>query len=157
MRESFEFLVVDPLIVFPDPVRNDVVQLAGEVERMTVREVATMGQVHAEHRVARLHRSEVHRHVGLCPRVRLHVRVLGSEQLLGSRDGKRLGDIDELAATVVASARVALRVLVRHDRTGRFEHRPAHEVLGCDELESVSLTMGFVRDRGGNLGIGIGE
>ena len=109
VRESLEFLVVDPLIVFADPVRDDVVQLAGEVERMTVREVAAVGQVHAQHRVARLYGGEVHRHVGLRARVRLHVRVLGAEQLLGSGDRERLGDIHELAPAVIAPARIALR------------------------------------------------
>ena len=157
MREPLEFLVVDPLIVFANAVRDDVVQLAGEVERVAVREVSAVRQVHPQHRVARLHAGEVHRHVGLRARVRLHVGVFGAEQLLGSRDCERLGDVNELAAAVVAATRVAFGVLVRHHRSGGFENRPAHEVLRGDELEPVGLTMGFVLDGGGNLGIGLGE
>ena len=59
---------------------------------------------------------------------------------LGARDGERLGDVDELAAAVVAPARVALGVLVGHHRAGGFEDRPAHEVLRRDQLEPFGLT-----------------
>ena len=41
------------------------VELAGEVERVAVREVAAVREVHAEHGVARLQQREVDRHVGL--------------------------------------------------------------------------------------------
>ena len=129
MCQPLQFLVVDPLIVFADAIRDDVVQLAGEVERMTVGQVSAMRQVHAEHRVSRLHGGEVDRHVGLRARVRLHVGVLGAEQLFRSRDRQRLGHVHELASAVIATPRVSLGVLVRHHRTRRFEDRAAHEVL----------------------------
>ena len=47
----------------------------------------------------------VHRGVGLRAGVRLDVRVLGAEQRLGAVDRELLGDVDVLAAAVVASAR----------------------------------------------------
>ena len=144
LRELLELLVVDPLIVSADAVRHDVVQLAGEVQRVAVREMTAVGQVHAEHRIARLHRCEVHRHVGLRPGVRLDIRVFGAEERLGPRDGERLGHVDEFASSVVAPARVAFGVLVRHHRPGRFEYCPAHEVLRRDELEPFGLAARFV-------------
>ena len=54
--------------------------------------------------------------------MRLHVRVLGAEQLLGPVDGQLLGHVDELAAAVVAPARVALGVLVGEDGALGLEH-----------------------------------
>ena len=48
---------------------------------MAVRQVAAVREVHAEDRVARLEQREVDRHVRLRARVRLHVGVLGAEQL----------------------------------------------------------------------------
>ena len=42
--------------------------------------------------------------VGLAPGVRLHVGVLGAEELLGAVDGELLDHVDELAAAVVALA-----------------------------------------------------
>ena len=47
------------------------------------------------------------------PAVRLHVRVLGAEQLLRAIDGEFLDDVDHLAAAVVAPAGIPLGVLVR--------------------------------------------
>ena len=81
VREPLELVVVDPLVVLPHAVGDDGVELAGEIQRMAVREVAAVRQVHPEHRVARLQQREVDRHVRLRAGVRLHVGVLGAEQL----------------------------------------------------------------------------
>ena len=91
------------------------------------------------------------------PGVRLHVGVLGAEQGLRPGDRQRLDDVDLLAAAVVAPARVALGVLVREDRTGRFEDGAADEVLRGDQLEPVRLARGFRTDGGGHVGIDLGE
>ena len=88
-----QLVVVDPLVVLADAVGDDVEVLAREVERMAVRQVPAVGEVHAEDRVAGLERREEHRHVGLRARVRLHVGVLGAEERLGARDGERLDDV----------------------------------------------------------------
>ena len=66
-------------------------------------------QVHPQHGVAGLQHGEVDGHVGLRAGVRLHVGVLGAEELLGALDGEFLDDVDVLAAAVVAPARAALR------------------------------------------------
>jgi hypothetical protein len=157
VRELLQLLVVDPLVVFADAVRNDLVQLAREVERMTVGEMAAVREVHAEDGVAGLQQREVHRHVGLSARVRLHVGVLRAEQLPGARDGERLRDVDELAAAVVALARVALGVLVRHHGAGGLEDRLRDEVLGGDQLEAGVLPVLLAADRIGDLRVGVGQ
>ena len=157
VRQPLELVVVDPLIVLADAVGDDRVELAGEVERMAVGEMAAVGEVHAEHGVARLQQREIDRHVGLRAGVRLHVGVLGAEQLLGALDGQRFGDVHELAAAVVALAGVAFRVLVGQDRTGRLQHRLADEVLRGDQLEPGVLALDFVANGAGDLGIGLGE
>ena len=122
-----------------------------------MRQVAAVREVHAEHRVAGLQQRQVGAQVGLRAGVRLHVHVIGAEQFLGARDRERFGDVDELASAVVALAGIALGVFVRHHRAGRFEHGGADEVFGGDQLETVFLPARFVRDGGGNVGIGLGE
>jgi len=72
---------------------------------------------------------EVDRHVGLGTAVRLHVDMLGTEELFGTIDGETLGNVDVLAASVVSPPRIALGVLVRHDAAGRLENCLADEVL----------------------------
>jgi hypothetical protein len=124
-----------------------------EIERMAVGEVASVGQVHPEHGVARLQHREVDRLIGLAAGDRLDVGVLGAEQLLGPPDGKPFSLIHELATTVVASAGIALGVLVGQDRSRRFQNRLAHEVLGGDQLESRGLPLDLASDDIGHLGI----
>ena len=68
-----------------------------------------------------------------------------------------LGDVDELAAAVIALAGIALGVLVRHHRAGGFEHGGADEVFRGDQLEPFGLPPRFVGDGGGDFGIGLGE
>jgi hypothetical protein len=91
------------------------------------------------------------------PGVRLDVGVVGAEQLLHALERERLGDVDELAAAVVALTGQALGVLVRHHRAGRREHGRADEVLGGDQLQSRALALLFAPDRVGDRGVAARE
>jgi hypothetical protein len=152
-----QLVVVEPLVVFAHAVRHDVEVLAREVQRVAVREVAAVGEVHAEDRVARLQDGQVDRHVGLRARMRLDVGVLGPEECFGPIDRQRLDDVHVLAAAVVALARVAFCVFVREDRSGGLENRAADEVLGRDELEAGILPFDLVPDGVCHLGVGVDE
>ena len=147
VREALHLVVIDPLVVFAHAVRHDRVELAGKIQGVAVREMTAVREVHAQHRVARLQQGEVHRHVRLRAGMRLDVGVFGPEQVLGAGDRERLGDVDELASTVVPFARIPFGVLVRHHRSGCFENGLAHEVLRRDELEAGVLPMTLVRNR----------
>ena len=116
-----------------------------------------MRQVHAQDGIAGLEQREVDRHVRLGARVRLDVGVLGAEERLGALDGQRLGDVDELAAAVVAASRIAFRVLVGEDRPGGLEHGRADEILRGNQLEPGVLPMHFIADGPRDSGIGVGE
>ena len=94
---------------------------------MPVRQVAAVRQVHAEDRVAGLNHGGVGRLIGLRSGVRLHVGVLGAEELLGALARQVLDDVGELAAAVVALARIAFGVLVGEHAAGGFA-APLREV-----------------------------
>ena len=117
--------------------------------------MAAVREVHAENGVAGLQHRHVDGHVRLRAGVRLDVGVVCAEDLLGAIDGQRLGDVDELAAAVVALARIAFGVLVGEDAARRLQDRRAHEVLRRDEFESFFLAMQLVADRFGNFRIGV--
>ena len=121
---------------------------------MAVRQVAAVGEVHAEHGVARLEQREVHRHVRLRARVRLHVGVVGAKQRLGARDRGALDDVDEFAAAVIAPSRIAFGVLVRQHGAGRLEDGAADEVFRRDQLDAAVLPFALVADRLRDLGVG---
>ena len=112
-----------------------------------------MGQLESHHRVPRIEQRVVHGDVRLRARVRLNVRVLGAEQLHGALDGEPLGDVDMLAAAVVALARIALRVLVRKHRPLALQNRQRDEVLRCDHLERPLLALELQREHVGDLWI----
>ena len=91
------------------------------------------------------------------PCVRLHVRVLGAEELLGAVDRDRLDLVDDLAPAVVAPPRIALRVLVRRHRSDRLEHARPGEVLGGDQLDLAALALELLAEQTGDLGVELGE
>ena len=80
-----------------------------------------------------------------------------SNRRLGALDGEFLGDVDELAAAVVAPARIALGVFVGHHRALRLEHGAGDDVLGGDQLDLVALAAELELDGAGDLGIAVGE
>ena len=85
--------------------------------------------------------------------MRLHVDVLGPEELLAAGDGQLLGHVHHLAAAVVALARIALGVFVGEHRAHRFQHGFGDEVLGGDQLEVAGLALGLAADGLGDLRI----
>ena len=151
-------VVVDALGVLADAVGVDLVQLAAEVEGHAVGQVAAVGQVHAQDPVARLEHAEVGGHVGLGAAVGLDVDVLGArEQGEGALLGERLGDVDELAAAVVALARQALGVLVGQPAALGLHDRRRDVVLAGDELDVVVLAAALALHRLPQLGVDLGD
>ena len=95
-----------------------------------------------------------HALVGLGPGVGLHVGERAVEEFLRPRDGQTLGHVDEFAAAVVASRRIALRVLVGEHRTLRFQHCARDDVLRGDQLDSVLLAVQLLLDAVGEGVVG---
>ncbi len=153
LGDLLQVVVVDGLGFLGHAVRNDLVGLAGKVQRMTVREVSAMRQVQSENGVARLNDRGVSSHVGGRTRVRLHVGVLGAEELLGAIARQVLHHVGELASAVIALAGIALGVLVGEDRAGGFQHGFADKVLRGDQLQAFVLATFFVLDGLRDLGI----
>ena len=75
-----------------------------------------MWQLHSQNGVTRFNGSEVNAHIRLCPRVWLDVGVFRAEQFFCTFDGEGFGVVDEFAAAIVAAARIAFRVFIRHHR-----------------------------------------
>jgi hypothetical protein len=136
---DFDLGVVDLAGGRVEPVLHRVVELAGEVGLGAVGQMAAVGQAHAQHRIARLTQGHEHRRVGLGARVRLHIGIVGAEQLLARSMAKALGDVHVLAAAVVALGRIALGVLVGQHRALRLHHARARIVLGGDQLDVLLL------------------
>ena len=148
---------VDEAGLAVDAVADDVVELPREVDLEPVREVAAVVEPHGEDRVAGLEAAEVHGHVRLGARVRLHVRVLGAEERLRPVDRELLDLVDDLAAAVVAAARVTLGVLVRRHAPDRLEHGRPGEVLRGDQLDRPALALELAPDQLDEVRVDVGE
>ena len=157
LREPLQLVVVEHLVVLADPVRDEVVELAGEVHRRPVREMAALVERETEHGVARLEDRGVRGHVRLRAGVRLDVRVGRAEERLRAVDRELLGDVDPLAAAVVALAGQALRVLVGEPRPLGLHDGAESVVLAGDQLDLVVLSVPLTLHRRPQLRIDIGD
>src|SRR5262245_12318316 len=86
--------------------------------------------------------------------MRLHIGVFSAEQLPATGNCMTLCHIYELAAAVVAFARIPFRVLVRHHGAECLQHRNGSEILRSDQLDALVLTVRFVDDGIEDLMIG---
>ena len=129
-------------------VAGDLEELAAEVHRAAVGEVAAVRKRHAEQGITRRHQREIGRHIGLRTRMGLDIGRLGTEDPAYALDSQALHLIDELAAAVIALARIAFGVLVGEHRSLRFEHGTADVVLGGDHLQAVLLARELLLGRG---------
>ena len=89
--------------------------------------------------IRRLKCGHVYGDVCLRAGVRLHVDVLGAEELLRAVNGKLLGLIHEFAAAVIALRAVAFGVLICQDRARRLQDRLGNEILRGDEFDAGGL------------------
>ena len=96
---------------------------------MPVCEVSTVREVQPQDGIAGLNERGVSRHVGGRAGMRLHVGVLGPEELLGAIARQVLDHVGEFASAVIALAGIAFCILVGEDGARGFEHGLADEVL----------------------------
>ena len=83
--------------------------------------------------------------VGLRSGVRLHVDVLGVEELFGAVAREVFHFIGILAAAVITLARIAFGVLVGEDAAGGFEDRFRGEILARDQFDLAVLPARFLQ------------
>src|SRR5262249_7891416 len=70
-RDALQLVVIDLLPLFRNTVVSDFVTKPGKIQRMTVRQMTTVRQVHSQNLIAILDRREIHGHVRLRAAVRL--------------------------------------------------------------------------------------
>jgi len=64
-REPLDFIVVDGFGIFSHAIRDEFVGLARKIQRMPVRQVATMRQIHSQHGYAGLERGHINGNIRL--------------------------------------------------------------------------------------------
>ena len=141
------------LVVAAHAVGHRLEPFARHVDRRAVAEMAAGGEIEPHEGVAGLHQREEDFRVGGGAGMRLHIGEPAAEQLGHPLDRQTLGDVDELAAAVVALARQAFGIFVGEHRALRFQNGARDDVLRGDQLDLVALPAEFEPDRFGDLGI----
>jgi hypothetical protein len=155
--EPLDLLHVDEVIVAAHAVGHDLEPAARHVDRRAVSEMAAGGEVQPHEGVAGLHQRHEHFGIGGGAGMRLHIGEGTAEQPGHPLDRQPLGDIDELAAAVIALPRQAFGVLVGQHGPLCFEHGAADEVLRRDQLDLIALAAEFKGDDIGDLRIAVGQ
>ncbi|MPL75491.1 hypothetical protein SDC9_21315 [bioreactor metagenome] len=155
--EGADLVIVEPAVLLAHAILDRVEPLARLVRARAVGQVTAGVEAHAEDGVAGREQRVEHALVRLAARVRLHVDEFAAEELLGAVDCQVFGNVDELAAAVIALARVALGILVRHHRALGLHHRLRDDVFRGDQLDLVALAAEFVGDRFPDVGVAGGK
>ena len=140
-----------------DLVGRDVVELARKVDLHAVGEVPAVREGKPHKGVASTCESMHHSRVCGRTRVGLHVRVVSTEKGLRTLNCQVFRDVHELAATVVALARVALGVFVRENRPLGLKNRPRNKVLARDHFKGGLLAVQFLIENLGDLRVDRGN
>ena len=157
LREAVEFVVVDGFGIFRDAVSDEVVGLAGKIQRMAVSEMAAVGEIHAENGIAGLQRGHIDGDIGLRAGMRLHIGVIGAEERFGAIDGELLGDVHEFAAAVIALAGIAFGVFIGEHRAHGFHHRFGDAIFRGNQLDAGGLAANFFAQHRGDFRIDFRE
>ena len=119
--------------------------------------MSAMVEGKTEHGVARLDERLVDGCIGLCAGVRLHVDVFGTKQALATLTGNGFDLVNLLAATIVATSRIAFGILVGQHGTLSLKHGTRHEVFGGDHLQAVLLSRQLSVEYLGDFGVCFGD
>ena len=156
-RLGADLVEIQHLVLLAHAIGDGVEPLARHVHGRAVGQVTAGIQVETQEGVAGLQQGQEHGLVHLAAGIGLHVGKVRAEQFLRALDRQRFGDVDELAAAVIAFAGITFGILVRHDRTLRFKHGGADDVFRGDQFDLFALTAKFGRDGAEDLGIAGGQ
>src|SRR4051794_40026273 len=124
-RERGDLIEIEAVRVACYSIRDELIEDAADVQLHAVREMPAMSEIQAKDNIARFEGCEIDSRICLRAAVRLNVSEFSSEELLCAVDRQLLDDVDELAAAIVASTRVALSVFVGEYTAGRLHDRGA--------------------------------
>src|SRR5215831_7212673 len=120
-------------------------------------EMPASREVQSHKRVAGLHQRHKNFGVGGSAGMRLHIGEAAPEQPCCALDRQPLGNVDELAAAVIAFSRQALGVFIGEHGALRLKHGAADDILRCDQFDIVALAAEFELYRLGNFRIAFAE
>ncbi len=148
---------VDAPVLGAHAVLRGLEPFARDVGARAMGQVPAGGQRHAEDRVARLEQRQIHRLVGRGAGMRLNIGEAAIEQRLGPLDRQAFGNVDKLAATVIAPTGIALGVFIGQHRALRLEHPARDDILAGDQLYLRLLAVQLAGDGFRQFGVRVSK
>ena len=112
-----------------------------------MRQMPACSEAETQHRISGLDHRPVRRHICLSAGVGLYVRGFRTKQFLCARYGKRLDLVNIFTSAVVSASGVTLRVFIGQDAARSRKDRFRNDVLRCDQLNILSLSLQFPAQR----------
>ena len=156
-RLGADLVHVQQLVLLAHAIGNHVEPFARHVDRRAVGQVATRVEIQPHEGIAGFQQRQEHRLVHLRARIGLNIGEFTAEQFLGALDRQGFGDVDELAAAVIAFAGIALGIFVGQHRALRLQHREADDVFRGDQFDLVALAAQLVGDGTEQFGVAGGK
>jgi len=157
LREPLDRLHVDQMIVRAHAIGDGLEPFARKIDRRTMGQMSARREIEPQKDIARLQQGQEYGLIRLAAGIWLHIGEFAVEQAADTLDCQRFGNIDELAAAIIAPARIAFGIFIRHDRALRFEHGVRDDIFRGDQFDFMLLTAELQLDRLGDFRIGIGE
>jgi len=136
LGQRLDLLHVDAVVILAHRVGNWLEPLARQVHGRTVRQMAAGGEIEAHEGVSGRRERQEHRLVRLAAGVGLHIGEAAAKKLLRAINREVFGDIDILAAAVIALARIAFAYLLV--RTEPWASNTARETMFSEAISSIS-------------------
>ena len=112
-----------------------------------------MREVHGEDAITGLQHAKVNGHICLTTAMRLHIYMLGAEELSCAIDCELLGFVHMLASAIPTAAGIPFRVFICKHGALRLHDSRAGKIFRSDQLDAFFLAALFCIDHVGDLGI----
>jgi len=111
-----------------------------------------VGQIEAQHHVARIEHGQSRRPRWPGLRMGLDVDMFAPEKLLGPRASQLLDHVNIFAPAIIAASRVAFGIFIGQHAAHALHHGGAGVVFAGDHLQPGTLALDFVGDGCPNVG-----
>ena len=120
--EPLHLIVIYQAGVLVQSVSHRLEQHSGHIHRRAVGKMAAVTQVESHKAVTRFQAGELHGHIGLRSRMRLHICILRSVNLLEAVDCELLDLVHNLTTSIISCSGITLGILVCANRAKCLKH-----------------------------------
>ena len=112
-----------------------------------MREMATHTQIQAQYLVTRLEYGQTYSSIGLGSTMRLNIGINAVKYFFKPVYGQLFGLVNDFTTPVITTARITLRVLVRHHVPHSLHYLQGSKIFRGNQFNTVPLSFKFFLDK----------